>query len=178
MKILCKVSFVLSIIFLIITVATTIMCSFLNRYVIIGAFGTNQLLAILPAFSILFFGIYIFARCTAKSIFVKFSIVFLVLTAVILLLVGFLPQYRYTTHVSDDNLHKIVVEEKLANGEGSVRFYRMVSPAVYVPVYNAILTADNIDKYNFGDFTVTFDDEYTRFSIPLTSSAEFLLPHK
>ena len=77
MRILRKISFALSITFLIISVLVTIMCSFLDQYVIIGNLGTSQLLSILTAVCILFFTIYILTKGISKKNFIILSIFFL-----------------------------------------------------------------------------------------------------
>ena len=121
----------MSIIFLAITILITLMCSFFNYYVIIGSLGTGHLLSILTAFNILFFVIYILTKRITKNFFISLSIVFLVLAEVILLLMGFSPNYKYSTHIYNDNTHTIVVEEKTTNHEITIRFYKKIFTVVY-----------------------------------------------
>lgn len=177
MNILRKISLVLSIIFLTATILLTLMCSFFSYHIIVSSLGTSQLLATLPALGIFFFALYILSRRMKKSIYVKITIVLLVMTAVILLLLGFSSKYRYTTHISEDNLHTVVAEEKSTDTQASVQFYKKVFGAVYEPIYYVKFTKEQKDQYAFGDYTLTFDDQYTSITVPLFSSTEFLLPH-
>lgn len=177
MNILRKISLVLSIIFLAATILLTLMCSFFSYHIIVGSLGTGQLLAALPALTVFFFGLYILSRRMGKSIYVKFSFAFLVIAVAILLLLGFSSKYRYTTHVSEDALHTVVVEEKSNVTQTSVQFYKKVFGVVYEPIYYVKFTKEQKDQYLFGDYTLTFDDQYTSITVPLFSSTEFLLPH-
>ena len=173
MNILRKISLVLSIIFLTATILLTLMCSFFSYHIIVGSLGTSQL----PALTIFFFALYILSRRMEKSIYVKFSFAFLVIAVAILLLLGFSSKYRYTTHVSEDTLHTVVVEEKSTATQASAHFYKKVFGVVYEPIYYGKFTKEQKEQYLFGDYTLTFDDQYTSITVPLFSSTEFLLPH-
>ena len=177
MKILCKIAFTLSMVFLVATVLITLMCSFLNRYIIIGSVGTDKILAILATLSILFFSVYLLTKHKLKNLFTGFSLAFLVLTGVVLLVLSFYPKYNYSTHISDDNIHTVVVEEKSISTQVWVHFYKKSFGAVYEPIYSVKFTDDKKDDYKFGDYILTFDDQYTSITVPLFSSTEFLLPH-
>ena len=177
MKNLQKISFALSMIFLGFAVTVTLMCSFFDYYVIVGNFGTSRLLAILSTFSILFFIVYILTKRASKNLSVIISTVFLALAEAVLLLIAFLPNYQCSTHVSTDNIHTVVVEEKSTANETSIQFYKKVFGAVYEPIYRVKFTDSKKEKYVFGEYTLTFDEKYTSINVPLFSSTEFLLPH-
>ena len=149
-----------------------------DQYIIIGSLGTSQLLSILTGLTVLFLVIYILTKRVSKGFFLILSVIFLLSCEAIMLLVGFSPNYQYTTYVSDNKAHTIVVEEKSTNTEIAIRFYKKISAAIYTPVHNATFTDGKRDKYNLGDYTVSFDDEYTKITVPLASEAAFWVPHK
>lgn len=177
MRILRKISFALSITFLIISVLVTIMCSFLDQYVIIGNLGTSQLLSILTAVCILFFTIYILTKGISKKNFIILSIFFLILGEIILIFVAFYPCHQYTSHISDDNAHVIVVEEKSTSTETAVNFYRKTFWVFHKPIENFMFSDAKKDRYQFGDYIIDFDDKHTKITMPILSDEPYLTEH-
>ena len=175
MKAVSKISLCLSIVFVALIFSLSVAASFLNIYVIIGRFSTAEILAILTALGVISFSVFLFSVYGFKTASSIVPVAFFVAAEVILLVVTFLPKYNYAKFTTNDSLHTVVVQEKESFTNTSLQIYKKNSGIFYRSVYIAGIEGDSQKKHQFGNYSLSFEDEKIRLHAPTFSSTPILI---
>ena len=177
MKTIRKLLLLISIILFLLTIALTIATAFYSYYVIIGNCGTSHVLTILSGLDILFISLFLLTGSKAKSIITIASVVFLILTEVMLLFMTFSPKHMYTLHPAVDGFYPVMIEEKTTHDKTSVTFSKKTSGIFYKHMYGISFSNDKKDSYKYGDYTIVFDEKFARINVPSSNKTQVLIPH-
>lgn len=177
MKTIRKLLLLISIILFLLIISLTIATAFFDYYIVIGGYGTSQILTILAGLDIMLVSLFLLSGNKTKSVITVVSVSFLILTEVMLLIMTFTPKYAYTLHPSSDEYCSVMVEEKTTHDKISVTFSKKTSAIFYKHIYGVSFSDSKKDSYKYGDYTISVDEKYVRINIPSNNKTQILIPH-
>ncbi len=148
-----------------------------DYHIIINNFNSNQILAVFSVVAVAFFLCY-FILGNSKKLHLVICTVLMVLTLVISLYIGFMPQHRYTEIVSEDGKHTMIVEEKTTSVSIYIRVYEKVNSYLCYSKYAVTLSEKKFgDSYQYGDFYIVFEEHSYNVYVPLYSKSPTAVPY-
>ena len=167
MKFFRKLSLILALLFFGLSSTIVIIDVLGNYHVIINNCNSNLILTILSTAGILSFSCYIILGMN-KKMYIATCTILMLLTAALSLFLGFSPEYRYTTIVSEDGKHTMVVEEKTTSTAVYIKAYEEVASPLYFSKHGVSLSKQKFgDSYKYGDFYIVFIENAYKVYVPL-----------